>query len=205
MSIRRNNHYSEYPGLILVIFVIFVLNYACKNPNQPAPSTLPTEHLPSEEIPHEEEVKPALIETYHYPGYSIKLFSRPNEDRMLFPVTLYELVIENKNGTTHLNPSDDFIPYLEHGITPLEPELPGFFMIKEYNTGNCCRCNSYYVYKINAREVKYAGKCNGFENGEFYYYECYWPHDQPHAAMEFEKMAVPLVGDSLGYGEGFRF
>lgn len=150
-------------------------------------------------------LRDSVFKSYFFQEYSIHIVAKVEESDDYIPHDKKVLLIYNSNGATQLPYSDDFLFYLDGDLLPLEPKLKDYFLIREYNTGNCCRCNSYYVVKITSDEVKIIGRCNGFENGNFYYYVCEWPWDEPHSAMKFFPVIVSLINDSLCYPENFNF
>jgi hypothetical protein len=70
------------------------------------------------------------------------------------------LLIYNGKGLTDLTDDKRWYPDLRHGLFPLEPEWPDYFLVHEDNTGNCCTCAAEYLLKVTADEIKIIGLVN---------------------------------------------
>lgn len=114
------------------------------------------------------------------------------------------MVIYNNNGQRIMIPDGGWYPDLEHGVTPLEPEWPDYFLVHVRNLGNCCTCAADYLLKVTADEIKVIGEVNDYVDGKFYVNICHWPIGKAHVQMTLTKHEVPLINDTLHYPDGYN-
>ncbi len=146
----------------------------------------------------------SLIQSYFSDKYSIHIFARLiGSDFLPLPEYMW-MIIYNRNGRTIFPGNGKWFLDLEHGVVPLEPEWPDYFLVHEDNTGNCCTCGADYLMKITAVEIKFIGLVNGYKDGKFYVNICHWPPLQEHGKMTLEKREVSLVNDTLHYPEDYN-
>lgn len=114
------------------------------------------------------------------------------------------MTIYNSLGQTIMPYDATWYPDLTRGLFPLEPEWPDYFLVHEYNLGNCCTCGGDYLLKVTADEIKIIGLVNDYKDGKFYVNICYWPFDKSHSEMTLTVHEVPLINDTLFYPENWK-
>ena len=121
----------------------------------------------------------SVIQSYFSDEYSIHIFARvTGSDFLPFQENMW-MIIYNSNGQTLMSIDADWYPDLEHGVNPLEPEWPDYFLVHVYNLGNCCTCTADYLLKVTADEIKIIGEVNDYIDGKFYVNICDWPPMTP--------------------------
>jgi len=111
--------------------------------------------------------------------------------------------VYNSNGRTTF-PADKWFLDLENGVNPLEPDWPDYFLVHEFNMGNCCTCGGDYLLKVTADEIKFIGLVNGYKDGKFYVNICEWPVHKAHVQMTMTVHEVPLINDTLRYPKNWN-
>ena len=148
--------------------------------------------------------KDSITQSYFSDEYSIHIIaSVTSPDPILFPEYML-MIVYNSNGRTNMPPGVTWHPDLVHGLKPLEPEWPDYFLIHVYNLGNCCTCTADYLLKVTADEIKIIGKVNDYKDGKFYVNICYWPPMKSHGQMTLTKHEVPLINDTLHYPKNWN-
>jgi len=146
----------------------------------------------------------SIIQSYFSDELSIHIIATvTNPDPILFPEYML-MIVYNSNGQTSLSSDATWHPDLEHGLKPLEPEWPDYFLVHEYNLGNCCTCTADYLLKITADEIKIIGTVNDYKDGKFYVNICHWPPMKLLSQMTLTKHEVPLINDTLRYPENYN-
>ena len=146
----------------------------------------------------------SVIQSYFSDEYSIHIFARvTGSDFLPFQENMW-MIIYNSNGQTLMSIDADWYPDLEHGVNPLEPEWPDYFLVHVYNLGNCCTCTADYLLKVTADEIKIIGEVNDYIDGKFYVNICDWPPMGSHGQMTLTKHEVPLINDTLHYPDGYN-
>jgi hypothetical protein len=146
----------------------------------------------------------SIIQSYFSDKYSIHIFARLNgSDFLPFPEYM-RMVIYNRNGQTIFPADGRWFLDLEHGVVPLEPEWPDYFLVHEDNTGNCCTCGADYLMKVTADEIKFIGLVNGYNDGKFYVNICDWHTYKTHDEMTLTVHEAALIDDTLHYPENYN-
>lgn len=145
----------------------------------------------------------SITQSYFSDEYSIHVVaSVTGPDILPLPEYMW-MIVYNSNGRTTFF-ADRWYLDLEHGVKPLEPEWPDYFLVHEHNMGNCCICGGDYLLKVTADEIKFIGLVNGYKDGKFYVNICHWPPMQERGEMTLEKHEVPLINDTLHYPDGYN-
>ena len=189
--------------LLLILLSFWNCSRIKKGPSQ----TTDKHQSEGSSIASTEDISPpgdSITQSYFSDEYSIHIIaSVTNPDPILFPEYML-MIVYNSNGRTNMPPGATWHPDLVHGLKPLEPEWPDYFLVHVYNLGNCCTCTADYLLKITADEIKIIGKVNDYKDGKFYVNICYWPPMKSHGQMTLTKHEVPLINDTLHYPENYN-
>jgi hypothetical protein len=190
--------------LLLILLSFWNCSRIKKGPSQ----TTDEHQSEGSSIASTEDISPprdSITQSYFSDEYSIHIIATvTNPDPILFPEYML-MIVYNSNGRTNMPPGATWHPDLVHGLKPLEPEWPDYFLVHVYNLGNCCTCTADYLLKITADEIKIIGKVNDYKDGKFYVNICYWPPMKSHGQMTLTKHEVPLINDTLHYPENYNY
>jgi hypothetical protein len=146
----------------------------------------------------EDPPKDSILQVYAADEYSIQVHvTAIGSEYLPMPETMW-MTIHNRSGTKTY-PAEEWYLDLEEGVIPLEPEWPDHFLVHEYNTGNCCTCDAFYLLKVTGDEIRFIGLVNHYKEGKFYVNICDWPPGKSHAEMTLTEHEVPLLNDTLHY------
>lgn len=147
----------------------------------------------------------SIIQSYFSKEYSIHIVKNIyGNDAVLFPEDMW-MTIYNSTGRTIMPFDATWYPDLTRGLFPLEPEWPDYFLVHEYNLGNCCTCEGDYLLKVTADEIKVIGLVNDYKDGKFYVNICDWPINKSHVEMTLTVHEAPLINDTLIYPENWNY
>ncbi len=193
-------------GILLLLLLILAFWNCSRNKKEPSQIAGEHEYQGSSIASAEDLSTPidSIIQSYFSDEYSIHIIATvTNPDPILFPEYMW-MIVYNSNGLTNMSSGATWHPDLEHGLKPLEPEWPDYFLVHEYNLGNCCTCTADYLLKVTADEIKVIGTVNDYKDGKFYVNICHWPPMGSHGQMTLTKHEAPLINDTLHYPENYN-
>ena len=192
-------------GISLILFLVLTI-WNCSGIKKDPSQTTDEQDAVGSSLAYSENDSPprdSIIQSYFSDEYSIHVVaSVTGTDILPLPEYMWMIVYNSNGRKTFL--ADRWFLDLEHGVKPLEPEWPDYFLIHVHNLGNCCTCTADYLFKVTKDEIKIIGEVNDYINGKFYVNICDWPIDKAHVQMTLSKHEVPLVNDTLRYPDGYK-
>lgn len=193
-------------GITFLLLLLFAV-WNCSRREKGSPQTTDVKKSEGSAITLAEDHSPprdSIIQSYFTAGYSIHIIAKVyGPDPILFPEYMW-MKIYNSNGLTTISSDAIWNPDFTHGLFPLKPEWPDYFLVHENNLGNCCTCTADYLLKITADEIKVIGMVNDYREGKFYINICDWPAGKAHVEMTLTKHEVPLINDTLRYPKNWN-